>query len=96
MASIYNPTSFRLTAQAIGRIVDGFETVGGLTDDEAAAVCATGVFLRVDIPAETPAAPENEQGDESDEKPARGTGRRGSRRGAAEVEEAVEDERETR
>lgn len=90
MATIRNPTQFRLTSLPIDRIVEPGEIIDGLTDEEADAVCASGVFERgvLVMPDDEPEAKE--------EKPERPAGRRTAKRGAVEVEEAVEDDRETR
>lgn len=111
MATIRNTTPFRITAQSIGRVVDGYEVVDGLTEADADAVCASGVFERgvlVDppTPRAEPVAPAHEPDDvsaesvdvptEDEERPKRGTGRRSSVRAASEVEEAVEEQHETR
>ncbi len=104
MATIRNTTPYRLTAQAIGRVIEGYEVVEGLTDDEADAVCASGVFERgvlviPEAPTEAKAPDEAQKDDDQEDEdasPARPVGRRTSRRGAVEAEEAVEDDRETR
>lgn len=99
MATIRNTSPYRITAQAIGRVIEGYEVVDGLTDDEADAVCASGVFERgvlVDPAPVAPSPPPEDTDAEDEERPKRGAGRRSSVRAADEVEEVVEDERETR
>ena len=97
MATIRNTTPSRITAQPIGRVIEGYEVVDGLTEAEADAVCASGVFERGVLVEPSPVATEPvEAPDEDEERPKRGAGRRSSVRAASDVEEAIEDERETR
>lgn len=91
MATIRNPTTFNLFSYPLLRSLEAGEVLDGLTDEEADAACASGVFERgvLVVPAEVT--------DDDEVKPAkRGPGRPKSVRGAVEVEEVTDTERETR
>ena len=98
MATVRNTTAFRIFSTPLDRTVEGFEVIDGITDDVADLVCATGVFERgVLVAKESPAPepePEPEPDEEEEQKPKRGRPR--TVRGSVEVEEVVEEERETR
>lgn len=91
MAAIYNPTPFSLFSVALQRSVAGEEVVDGLTDEQAEAACASGVFVRGVVVVDEPES-------EPEEKTQRPTGRATSKRGSVEVEEVVttKDDIETR
>ena len=95
MATIRNPTDFSLFSAPLGRSLGGGEVLDGLTDEEADAACASGVFERgvLVMPEEVTVTVKN---DEDEEEAKRPVGRPRSVRGSIEVEEAVEVDRETR
>ena len=97
MATIRNPTPFNLFSVVLGRSVAGEEIVDGLTDGQAEAACASGIFERgvLVIPEEITVTVTNDEEDD-EEKPKRPVGRPKSVRGAVEVEEVTDADRETR
>ena len=46
MAAIRNPYPHSLFCVRLGRVVEAEEIVDGLSDEDAAAICATGIFER--------------------------------------------------
>lgn len=93
MATIHNPTPFGLFSVALGRSIESDEVIDGLSDELAEEICRSGVFeLGVLAVVDEPPA----ESDDDEEKPKRGPGRPRSVRGAVEVEEVIDDERETR
>lgn len=95
MATIRNPTQFGLFSSALGRSLAAGEVVDGLSDEIAESACASGVFERGVLVTVEPEPVAEEAADE-DEQPKRGRGRPRSVRGSVEVEEVVDNERETR
>ena len=94
MATIRNPTQFGLFSSALGRSLAAGEVVDGLSDEIADEACRPGVLERGVLVTVEP-EPTADTADE-DEQPKRGRGRPRSIRGAVEVEEVVDAERETR
>ena len=93
MATIRNPTPFSLFSHVLMRSLDAGEVLDGLTDQQAEEACRSGVF-ELGVLAVVDEQPI--ESDEDEEKPKRGPGRPRSVRGAVEVEEVTDDERETR
>ena len=95
MATIRNPTPFSLFSHVLMRSLDAGEVLDGLTDEKAREACSSGVFeLGVLVSQDADDDPDD---DDDDDKPVkRGPGRPRSVRGAVEVEEVTDEERETR
>lgn len=93
MATLRNPTKFSLYSVALGRSLEAGEIATDVPDAIAEEACRSGVFELgvLAVVDESPA-----DADEEEEKPKRGPGRPRSVRGAVEVEETIDDERETR
>lgn len=84
MSAIRNPTPFSLFCLVLGRSLEAGEVVDGLSDEDAEAACASGVFERGVVVTESEVAEK------------RPVGRPKSIRGSIEVEEIVQSDRETR
>ena len=69
MATIRNPTPFNLFSVVLGRSVAGEEIVDGLTDEQAEAACASGIFERgvLVIPEEITVTVTNDEDDEQED-----------------------------